>query len=103
MTHQTPHPAIGRRRVALIPMLTGLLALVIIASVAVGAVMLPFSRVVSALLQPTTPGVEATDAVIVWEIRFGRVLLAALLGAGLAVSGAALQGLFRNPLASTFR
>ena len=38
MTHQTPHPAIGYRRVALIPMLIGLLALVIIASVAVGAV-----------------------------------------------------------------
>jgi hypothetical protein len=46
-------------------MLIGLLALVIIASVAVGAVRLPLSHVVSALLQPTTPGVEATDAVIV--------------------------------------
>ena len=102
MTHQTPRPAIGRRRVALIPMLIVLLVLVIIASVAVGAVMLPLSRVMRALLQPTTPGVEATDAVIVWEIRFGRVLLAALIGAGLAVSGAALQGLFRNPLADPF-
>ena len=86
MTHQTLHLAIGRRRVALIPMLIGLLVLVIIASAAVGVVMLPFPRVVSMLLQPTTPGVEATDAVIVWEIRFGRVLLAALIGAGLAVS-----------------
>jgi iron complex transport system permease protein len=102
VTHQTPHPATGRRRIALIPMLVGLLALVIIVSVSVGAVMLPLSRVVSALLQPTTPSVEATDAVIVWEIRFGRVLLAALIGAGLAVSGAALQGLFRNPLADPF-
>ena len=102
MTHQTPRSAIGRRRVALIPMLIVLLVLVIIASVAVGAVMLPLSHVMRALLQPTTPGVEATDAVIVWEIRFGRVLLAALIGAGLAVSGAALQGLFRNPLADPF-
>ena len=102
MMHQTPRPAIERRRVALIPMLIGLLALVIIASVAVGAVMLPPSRVVRALLQPTTPGVEATDAIIVWETRFGRVLLAALMGAGLAVSSAALQGLFRNPLADPF-
>jgi hypothetical protein len=65
VTHQTPPPAIGCRRVALMPMLIGLLALVIIASVAVGAVRLPLSHVVSALLQPTTPGVEATDAVIV--------------------------------------
>jgi iron complex transport system permease protein len=97
VTHQTPHSTIGRRRVALIPMLIVLLALVIIASVAVGAVMLPLSRVMRALLQPTTPGVEATDAVIVWEIRFGRVLLAALIGAGLAVSGATLQGYFGIP------
>jgi len=83
-------------------MLIGLLALVIIVSVAVGTVMLPLSRVVRALLQPLAPGVETTDVVIVWEIRFGRVLLAALIGAGLAVSGAALQGLFRNPLADPF-
>ena len=102
MTHQTPHAATGCRRVALIPMLIGLLALVIIVSVAVGTVMLPLSRVVRALLQPLAPGVETTDVVIVWEIRFGRVLLAALIGAGLAVSGAALQGLFRNPLADPF-
>ena len=54
-------------------MLIGLLALVIIASVAVGAVTATFSCCECAL-QPTTPGVEATDAVIVWEIRFGRVL-----------------------------
>src|SRR6266568_1710696 len=100
--HQTPRSAIGCRRVALIPMLIGLLALVIIVSVAVGAVMLPLSRVVRALLQPLAPGVETTDVVIVWEIRFGRVLPAALIGAGLAVSGAALQGLFRNPLADPF-
>jgi iron complex transport system permease protein len=46
--------------------------------------------------------VEATDVTIVWEMRFGRVLLASLIGAGLAVSGAALQGLFRNPLADPF-
>lgn len=36
---------------------------------------------------------------VLWSIRFPRVALAALLGAGLAVSGAMLQGLFRNPLA----
>ena len=47
-------------------------------------------------------GAEATDATIVWDIRLGRVLLAALIGAGLAVSGTALQGLFRNPLADPF-
>ncbi|MGC4108755.1 MAG: iron ABC transporter permease [Thermomicrobiales bacterium] len=38
------------------------------------------------------------DAVI-WTIRLPRVLMGAVAGAGLAVSGAALQGIFRNPLA----
>lgn len=38
------------------------------------------------------------DAVL-WDIRLPRVVLGALVGATLAVTGAALQGLFRNPLA----
>lgn len=102
MTHQTPQPALGRSRVALIPVLAGLLVLAIIISVSVGAVGLSLPRVVQALLQPQAVGVDATDATIVWDIRLGRVLLAALIGAGLAVSGTALQGLFRNPLADPF-
>ena len=36
---------------------------------------------------------------IVWSIRLPRIVLALAVGAGLAVSGAAMQGLFRNPLA----
>lgn len=46
---------------------------------------------------------QATDSgmaqVIVWEIRVPRLLLGLLLGAALAVCGAMMQGLFRNPLA----
>ena len=81
-------------------MLIGLLALVIYAECGGRCGELPLSRVVSALLQPTTPGVEATDAVIVLgDYALAGVLLAALISAGLAVSGTALSGLFRNPLA----
>jgi iron complex transport system permease protein len=36
---------------------------------------------------------------VVWSIRLPRLLLAALVGAGLGAAGAALQGVFRNPLA----
>ncbi len=36
---------------------------------------------------------------VVWAIRLPRVVLGVLVGAALAVSGAALQGMFRNPLA----
>lgn len=39
------------------------------------------------------------DMTIVWDIRLPRVLTATIVGAALAVSGAVMQGLFRNPLA----
>jgi len=39
------------------------------------------------------------DSIIVYDIRLPRVILGTLVGAALAVSGAVLQGLFRNPLA----
>ncbi len=42
---------------------------------------------------------EPQQAAVLLAIRLPRVLVGALTGAGLAVSGAAMQGLFRNPLA----
>jgi iron complex transport system permease protein len=39
------------------------------------------------------------DQIIVWDIRMPRMLTGVLVGAALAVSGAVMQGLFRNPLA----
>lgn len=44
-------------------------------------------------------GQNTQSALILWEIRIPRALLSALVGAVLAVSGAVMQGLFRNPLA----
>jgi iron complex transport system permease protein len=41
----------------------------------------------------------ARDRIIIYDIRLPRVILGALVGASLAVSGAVMQGLFRNPLA----
>lgn len=45
------------------------------------------------------PGAGTVESVIVWDIRLPRLLLGALVGAVLGLSGAALQGLLRNPLA----
>ena len=42
----------------------------------------------------------AAAANVIWQIRGPRVLAAALVGAALAIAGAAFQGLFRNPLVS---
>ena len=44
---------------------------------------------------------EATET-IVWDLRVPRVLTAMVVGAGLAVAGATLQGLVRNPLADPY-
>jgi iron complex transport system permease protein len=44
-------------------------------------------------------GVQSIDAIVSGEIRLPRTLLALLVGASLGLSGAALQGLLRNPLA----
>lgn len=44
-------------------------------------------------------GLETVDAIVVGDIRLPRTLLALTVGAALGLSGAALQGLLRNPLA----
>lgn len=45
---------------------------------------------------------ESLDSHIFWTLRVPRAVLAALVGAGLAVSGSTLQGVLRNPLADPF-
>ena len=46
-----------------------------------------------------TDSLPLRDRVVIWDIRLPRVVLGSLIGASLAVSGAVMQGLFRNPLA----
>jgi iron complex transport system permease protein len=47
---------------------------------------------------PIAPFWTATDETVVLVVRLPRILIAAICGAGLGAAGAALQGLFRNPL-----
>ncbi|MBT8166664.1 MAG: iron ABC transporter permease [Acidimicrobiia bacterium] len=47
-------------------------------------------------------GLSTQEAAIVWQIRVPRMVLAGLVGATLAGSGAAYQGVFRNPLADPY-
>ncbi len=60
-----------------------------------GSTSMGVSRVFASLFG----GGEAGDAIIIWQIRFPRALAALLVGMALGMSGAALQGLLRNPLA----
>ena len=50
----------------------------------------------------TTPAWSVQQFQIVWMIRMPRVLLAALVGAGLAVVGVVMQAMVRNPLADPY-
>jgi iron complex transport system permease protein len=84
----------GRRRLAF-AVLGALLPLTLFVAVAAGSVSLPLSSLLG--LRPLTPAGEA----ILWSVRLPRVLLAALVGGGLAVVGTALQSLFRNPMADS--
>ena len=74
-----------------------LLAVAILGAVTTGAYSIRTADVVRILLGAGE--VDAQQAAVLLDIRLPRVLLALLAGAGLAVCGAALQGLFRNPLA----
>lgn len=47
-------------------------------------------------------GLSAREAAVLWELRVPRVVLGGLVGAMLAVAGAAYQGVFRNPLADPY-
>lgn len=49
-----------------------------------------------------TPGSDELEAVIFWQIRVPRVLLAFLAGVGLSLGGVVFQSMFRNPLATPF-
>lgn len=51
---------------------------------------------------PLRAGIENKDISIIWVIRLPRVLLAFLVGAALSVSGAVIQSLLKNPLASPY-
>lgn len=46
------------------------------------------------------PALLPGDKYIIWDVRLSRIVMAVLVGSMLSVSGTALQGLFRNPLAT---
>ncbi len=82
-----------------------LLAGIIIVSIAIGSVSVPFDHVIRIIFGHLTGGViswDQTQDLIIWNFRLPRVLLAAIVGAGLAVSGTTLQALVRNPLADPY-
>lgn len=82
------------RRWPLFAALIGLLVTMCVLAMSFGATGIPLARVAAALA-----GAAGGDALIVLQVRLPRLCLGLLIGAALAVSGALMQGLFRNPLA----
>ncbi len=77
--------------------------------VSMGTASIPFGRVWGIILHQLFPGWQHLDQVwpqneinIVWQIRLPRVLLGAIVGAGLAIAGAVIQSLVRNTLADPY-
>ncbi|TYK43406.1 FecCD family ABC transporter permease [Actinomadura decatromicini] len=87
----------GRRaRLGWIALLTVLLLLTVVASLAIGAEHVAFGRVLPGVLSPD-PG--SRDELIVHELRLPRTLLGVAVGAALGLAGGVMQALTRNPLA----
>jgi iron complex transport system permease protein len=76
-------------------------------NIATGPVAIPQRDVIRLLLAKlsvpiTASDISATSATILYEIRLPNMVLIAMTGMALAGSGAAFQGLFRNPLADPY-
>ncbi|HEX7301904.1 iron ABC transporter permease [Lentzea sp.] len=103
-------PAVRPRRaralpypVLLIALAAALVASTLLAT-GVGPVGVPAGEVARILLHHLGGGTDTGAAadLIVWRIRFPRVLLGAVVGAGLALAGAVVQGVVRNPVADPY-
>jgi iron complex transport system permease protein len=84
----------------------GLLAVALVASLAVGPVAIGPARLIEvghALIaaggRAGLPADYVRDAIILCDVRAPRTVVGALVGAAMAMAGAVMQGMFRNPLA----
>ena len=82
-------------KIIIILFFTGFTIFAMVASLTLGSVDISFSTIVHTLLG----NVQTTDEMVIWNIRFPRNIVGALVGANLAVSGAILQAVMKNPLA----
>ena len=77
-----------------------LLAAAALVAMTIGAAGIPLHRIAAAFgLTDGDPALIDRDWLVLWSIRLPRIAIAIIVGALLAVSGAIMQGLFRNPLA----
>lgn len=96
----------GRRAALWTAGLSGILLITVALCVGIGPVSISPSTVLSIIAHslglPVQENWTASEYSIVWEMRVPRVLLGLAVGAGLAICGAALQGMVRNILADPY-
>jgi len=80
--------------------LSALLVLAFLLGISMGSSELGFSEVIGAYRGRLDP--ESVAATIIWQIRFPRVALAAVVGGTLALGGVVFQALLRNSLAEPY-
>lgn len=78
-----------------------LLAVVILLGVSFGPISLEFSKILRTIFG-LDGGLQEEERILFLQLRLPRVVLAALVGAALATSGAVYQTVFRNPLADPY-
>ncbi len=71
-------------------------------SVSLGTTRIPLPEVWGGMLSGLQGQATAGNDLIIWQLRWPRALFGYLVGAALGLSGAAFQGIFRNPLADPY-
>lgn len=110
-----PHPPSRARSAGLLPpkwfgaLIFALIAFgvaSVVVGVGIGSVRIPAGTVVEVIWSKSSGAADGAVASnltqIVWDLRLPRVILAALVGAGLSVVGVAVQALVRNPIADPY-
>ncbi|MGN0837548.1 MAG: FecCD family ABC transporter permease [Pyramidobacter sp.] len=100
MTDAASYKDFSRRRVLLLLLFSALLALTALFDMTVGAARLPVAEILKGVFHPGS--VSDMTRAILWTLRFPASLTAAAVGAALGLSGAVMQTILRNPLASPY-
>lgn len=88
---------INKSRSRTIVLITGLLLIVAaVVAIGLGSVTISISDILQTIFSSSSTDVNDT---IIWDIRLPRVVLAMVIGANIAISGALLQAVMGNPLA----
>ena len=88
----------GRYQLVFILLAAALIAITVL-NINIGSVPIPMGEIMRILLKKAT---DSTQYSIIWKIRLPRILMAAILGGALSLSGFLLQNFFGNPIAGPF-